>query len=49
MRFYEQKQGRTAHRMRVISPMLESAAQPVAKKLGIEVYSYADEVDLEKV
>jgi hypothetical protein len=48
VRFYEQKQGRTAHRMIVISPMLDRYAQPVAKKLGIEVYSYADEVDLEK-
>jgi len=47
VRFYEKKQGRTANRMIVISPMLESAAQPVAKKLGIEVYSYADEVNLD--
>ena len=48
VRFYEQKHGRTAHRMIVISPMLDRYAQPVAKKLGMEVYSYADEVDLEK-
>jgi len=47
VRFYEKIQGRTANRMIVISPMLDRYAQPVAKKLGIEVYSYADEVNLD--
>jgi hypothetical protein len=46
VRFYEQKQGHTAHRMIVISPMVDPYALPVAEKLGIEVYSYTDELKL---
>jgi len=29
----------------VISPMVDDRARPVAQALGIEVYSYADEVE----
>ena len=46
VRFYEQKQGSTAHRMIVISPMVDPYALPVAEKLGIEVYSYTEELKL---
>jgi hypothetical protein len=46
VRFYEQKQARQANRMIVISPMVDDNALPLAKKLGIEVYSYAEDVNL---
>jgi hypothetical protein len=46
VRFYEKKHARQASRMIVISPMLDRYAKPVADKLGIEVYSYADAVEL---
>jgi hypothetical protein len=46
VRFYERKHARQASRMIVISPMLDRYAKPVADKLGIEVYSYADGVEL---
>ena len=44
VRFYEKRHNRKANRMLVISPMPDRYAQKVAQKLGIEVYSYADEV-----
>ena len=44
--FYEKKHQRKANRVLVISPMVDKYANPVAKKLGIEVFGYADEVDL---
>jgi uncharacterized membrane protein len=34
-----------AETMRVISPMIETRAQQIAKTLGIEVYSNADVVN----
>lgn len=43
-RFYEKKHDRTVDRALVISPMIEDHARKVAAELGIEVYSYADEV-----
>ena len=46
VRFYEKKHARQASRMIVISPMPDRYAKPVADKLGIEVYSYADNVEL---
>ena len=46
VRFYEQKQARQANRMIVISPMVDDNALPLAKKIGIEVYSYAEDVNL---
>jgi hypothetical protein len=45
VRFYEQKQTRQVSRMLIISPMVDPHAVPVADKFGIEIYSYADDVD----
>ena len=45
VRFYEKRHNRKAHRALVISPMVERRAREVAQKLGIEVYSYAEDVD----
>ncbi|MBN1873155.1 MAG: DUF3782 domain-containing protein [Anaerolineae bacterium] len=44
--FYERRHERKATRKIVISPMVEDRAWTVAKKLGIEVYSYAEDVIL---
>ncbi|BAP58150.1 hypothetical protein THII_3853 [Thioploca ingrica] len=44
VRFYEKHHQRQANRILVISPMVEAKAEPVAKKLGIEVYSDSMEV-----
>ncbi len=46
VRFYERKEGRRADRKIVISPMVEEQAVRVARQLGIEVYTHADEVPL---
>ena len=43
--FYEQGHQEKATRKLVISPMVDEYAQRVAKKLGIEVYSYAEAVE----
>ena len=42
--FYEKRYQRSVNRKIVISPMVDSFAFPVAERLGIEVYSYADQV-----
>jgi hypothetical protein len=42
--FYEKRHDRKASRKLVISPMVHPAAQEVAQALGIEVYSYAEDV-----
>jgi hypothetical protein len=42
--FYAQHQNRTVNRKLVISPMVDVNALPVAQLLGIEVYSYAQDV-----
>ena len=42
--FYEEKHNRKVNRVIVISPMVDDNARPVAKNLGIEVYSYAEDV-----
>ncbi len=47
VRFYEKRHNRQASRMMVISPMVDKQAQALAKTLGIEVYSYANDVPLE--
>ncbi|BAP55612.1 hypothetical protein THII_1315 [Thioploca ingrica] len=47
VRFYEKRHQRQANRLLVISPMVDSKAQPVADRLGIEVYS--DSVDVKKL
>jgi len=41
--FYERRHGRQATRKLVISPMVEEVARSVAGRLGIEVYSRAEE------
>jgi len=46
--FYEQRHGRKADRTIVISPMVDFKAQTAAQQLGVEVYSFADEVELGK-
>ena len=45
VRFYEKLHDRKAHRVLVISPMVDARALPVAEKLGIEVHSYAEDVN----
>jgi len=45
VRFYEKRHNRKAERALVISPMVDEGAREVAAKLGIEVYSYAEEAD----
>jgi hypothetical protein len=44
--FYEKLHARKTTRKLVISPMVEERARTVAAKLGIEVYSYAEDVPL---
>ncbi len=43
-RFYEKRHKRQADRLLVISPMVDDKAREVAQKLGIEVYSYVEDV-----
>ncbi len=43
-RFYEERHGRKAQRLIVISPMVDERAKSLAKKLNVEIYTYADEV-----
>jgi len=43
--FYERGHQQKATRRLAISPMVDEYAQRVAKKLGIEVYSYAEAVE----
>ncbi len=43
--FYEKRHNRKANRTLVISPMVNDNAKRVAKKLGIEVHSYANEIE----
>jgi hypothetical protein len=45
--FYQKQYGRTVNRKIIISPMVDSKAIPVAERLRIEVYSYAEEVLVE--
>jgi hypothetical protein len=44
--FYEKRHQRKANRKMIISPMVDERAKPIAEALGIEVYSYADNVKL---
>ena len=43
-RFYEKRHKRKADRLLVISPMVDDKAREVAQKVGIEVYSYVEDV-----
>ncbi|QQE66065.1 hypothetical protein GFS31_27610 [Leptolyngbya sp. BL0902] len=42
--FYEKHEQRPISRKIVVSPMVDHRALPVAKALGIEIYSYADDI-----
>jgi hypothetical protein len=42
--FYQKQHSRQPDRKIVISPMVHPAAEAVAQQLGIEVYSYAEDV-----
>jgi hypothetical protein len=44
VRYYEKRHQRTADRRIVVSPMVDAKAREVAKALGIEVFSYSEEV-----
>ncbi|MGK7946732.1 MAG: PD-(D/E)XK nuclease family protein [Microcystaceae cyanobacterium] len=44
--FYQQKYQRNVNRKLVISPMVDATALPVAENLGVEVYSYAEDVSV---
>jgi len=46
VRFYEERHQRKASEMIVISPMVAPNAKPVAEKLGIRIYSSAEDVTL---
>jgi len=46
VRFYEERHQRNASKMIVISPMVSPNAVPLAEKLGIDIYSYAEDVPL---
>jgi len=45
IKFYQKRHQRQADRVLVISPMVDDPARRVAQKLGIQAYSYAEEVD----
>jgi len=45
-KFYENRHEKKADRVIVISPMVDRRAVPTAQKLGIEVFGYAEEVNL---
>jgi len=45
--FYQRYYHREVNRKIVISPMVDQTAFPVAENLGIEVYSYAEDVPVE--
>ncbi|MGC8951770.1 PD-(D/E)XK nuclease family protein [Chloroflexus sp.] len=42
-RWYQQRHGRTAQQLIVISPMVDPAARKVAERLGIVVYSFPED------
>ena len=46
VQFYQRRHQREANRKIVISPMVADNAQKVAQDLGIEVYSYARDVEM---
>ena len=44
-RFYERRHQRSAHRLIVISPMIDARARKVAERLGIETFGDSTEVE----
>jgi hypothetical protein len=45
VKFYEKHHQRTVTRKLIISPMVDQRALPVIQNLGIEVYSYAEDIE----
>ncbi len=45
--FYQKRHNKKAHRLLVISPMIEKKALELAKELGIQVYSYVEDIELD--
>ena len=43
VQYYQRRHGRTVSRKLVISPMVRPEARPVAERLGIEVFGYAED------
>ncbi|ACK71363.1 Protein of unknown function DUF1626 [Gloeothece citriformis PCC 7424] len=46
VKFYEKRHQRQANRKMVISPMVHDRAKEIASDLNIEVYSYAEDVEI---
>ena len=46
VRFYEQKHNRQANKRIIISPQVKDKAFPAAKQLGIDIYSYIEDIGL---
>ncbi len=46
VRFYQNRHQQTANRKIVISPMVHPRAREVASELEVEVYSYAEDLEL---
>ncbi|HCS91451.1 MAG TPA: hypothetical protein DIW77_15760 [Chromatiaceae bacterium] len=44
VQYYQRRHGREVNRKIVISPMVRPEARPVAKRLGIEVFGFAEDV-----
>jgi hypothetical protein len=44
VQYYQRRHGREVSRKLVISPMVRPEARPVAERLGIEVFGYAEDV-----
>ncbi|MEA3640673.1 MAG: DUF3782 domain-containing protein [Lamprobacter sp.] len=45
VQYYQRRHGREVSRKLVISPMVRPEARPVAERLGIEVFGYAEDVE----
>ncbi len=45
VKFYEEKKKRKVDRKIITSPMIDPRAKPVIEKLGIEAYSFPDQVE----
>ena len=44
VQYYQRRHGREVSRKLVISPMVRPEARPVADRLGIEIFGYAEDV-----
>ncbi len=43
--FYQKRHNRKAHRLMVISPMIDKKASELARDLGIQTYSYVEDIE----